>query len=649
MASNVTELIWHFAGYLRLPPDDQFHIKILYDGAAHGPSDLDALKFRPEHNHYDVTIGPISPGSYVPLPQPDPLQWRLTRQHPDHKPSHPTIHLPHYSSHLPHEPPPGGGGGGGNFDFHWNILVTYQTGGDDNLINVHQLNALTSDNQMNAPADVFTVNQTWAGDVVAQMLAKAPYATPGWEEPANNDTTGLQNFVNFRDSSPVQTQAADAQFSVSDGQYVNGSPYSGAGNVHQLTDAVLNNVGQGLIQGFGGGVPQPQGNGMGLSDQTTSVGENLLANQALVGSFAGGTAALAVMGNYNETNSIIQANIFNEVNHFSGHGGTFSLDPNIVANIADFQNIVPSLTGGGGDGSFINFAPWHVSVVGGSFLDVHSLTQTNYLNNDNVVFQQSSAGIDQYVLGNNELVNTAQFQNFGSNYNLIIVEGNYHQYNMLSQTNVVLDSNHVRFGGKAGGQQSVTADGNTIINDGTIVTAQNQTFKPFNQSAHDVVNALTHGQTSLDPNEVGQAFPGFSGGLNVLVVTGDYYDINYVSQMNVLSNSNAVRMHGAGQAHAQQNLITGHNEVVNAATLVDAGSATSPYLQGNFYSDMILFQTNILGSHANVSGQDPTQLAPELPAFVTNEPAQLLSTGPAAPQVDATHHNNNDVLASVMH
>ncbi len=108
-------------------------------------------------------------------------------------------------------------------------------------------------------------------------------------------------------------------------------------------------------------------------------------------------------------------------------------------------------------------------------------------------------------------------------------------------------------------------------------------------------------------------------------------------------------MHGAGPSNAVQNLITGHNEVVNAATLVDMGSAMSPYLQGNFYSDMILFQTNIIGGQANLAANhDPSQLAPEVAAFVTNDAPQVLPAGPAAPQTDV-HHNSSDVLASVMH
>ncbi|HLH51794.1 MAG TPA: hypothetical protein VKV96_20825 [Roseiarcus sp.] len=646
MSSSVVELIWHFAGYLRLPPDDSFTLKILYDGGGHSASDLDDASHRGDHARGDLPVAPIISGQnlYI-VPSPNPYIFHLTRPHVYHASAHPALHLHHFNEFTPETPV---AGPSINVEFQWNILVNYQQGGDQDLLNLHQVNSLVSDNQMNAPADVFAVNQAWAGAEIAYMTEKAAIVAPGYDQPANPDTTGLQTFLNDRDGAPAHTLAADAPLAVGYGQYVDGSPYSGTGDVHQLTSDVLTNVTNGLTAGLSG-MPDPHlGNGMGECVQNTSVGQNILANQALIANFGGGTAELAVLGNYNQTNAIFQTNVFQELNHYSGQGGTVTSDPNIVSNIADFQNVVPTLSGGGGGSAAVNLTPWNVTVLNGSLVDVHSITQTNVLNNDNVAYGQVSTGISQYILGGNELVNAAQFQNFGSNYNLIIVEGNYHQANLLYQTNVVLDANDVTFSGLAGGAQSVSADGNTIVNDGTILNAQNLSFQPFNQYVTSLIHSLADGKSSLDLADTANAF-GFAGGINALVVTGDYYDVNYVSQMNVLANSNVVQMHGAGPANAVQNLITGHNEVVNAATLVDMGSAMSPYLQGNFYSDMILFQTNIIGGQANLAAShDPSQLAPEIAAFVTNDPPQVLPAGPAAPQTDV-HHNSSDVLASVMH
>ena len=85
-----------------------------------------------------------------------------------------------------------------------------------------------------------------------------------------------------------------------------------------------------------------------------------------------------------------------------------------------------------------------------------------------------------------------------------------------------------------------------------------------------------------------------------------------------------------------------------AATIVDGGSALSPYLQGSYYNDMILIQTNIIGNDPKVAGHDPSQLAPELVAFTgategANQGSETTVVAAATPQ---QHH---DGVAGVLH
>ena len=62
-------------------------------------------------------------------------------------------------------------------------------------------------------------------------------------------------------------------------------------------------------------------------------------------------------------------------------------------------------------------------------------------------------------------------------------------------------------------------------------------------------------------------------------------------------------------------MTTGGNTSINAATIVDAGSLTTPYVQGTAYSDTILIQTNIIATDSKVVTNDPSKLAPEVVAF----------------------------------
>jgi len=135
------------------------------------------------------------------------------------------------------------------------------------------------------------------------------------------------------------------------------------------------------------------------------------------------------------------------------------------------------------------------------------------------------------------------------------------------------------------------------------------------------VQALESQAGTVDPNAALDAFPNLFGNINILVVTGDFYDVNYISQTNIMSNSNIVQLNGSttAPAGATQSVSTGNDVTLNAATIVDGGSATSPYLQGNYYNDMLLIQTNLVGgAPPGVAWQNPNQLVPELVAFLDN-------------------------------
>jgi hypothetical protein len=271
------------------------------------------------------------------------------------------------------------------------------------------------------------------------------------------------------------------------------------------------------------------------------------------------------------------------------------------------------------------------------------------MQNTNVVYQTSYTGDSQIIAGENTQTNLAQFQNLTSNYQLIIVEGNYHQDDLIYQTNVLLDNNQVNFNGQGFSSQSATGGGNSAVNDATIVDTGNHNYQQFSSDAMTVLQALENQSGTIDPSALMNAFPSLFGNINVLVVTGDYYDVNYISQTNVMSNSNVVQLTGSSTAPAgaTQSVSTGHDTTVNAATIVDGGSALSPYLQGNYYNDMILIQSNIIGNDPKIAGQNPSQLAPELVAFTGA--TEGANQAPEAPIAAATTTQHHDGVAGVLH
>jgi hypothetical protein len=141
-------------------------------------------------------------------------------------------------------------------------------------------------------------------------------------------------------------------------------------------------------------------------------------------------------------------------------------------------------------------------------------------------------------------------------------------------------------------------------------------------------------------------FPDLAGTINALLVTGDYYDVNFIAQTNVMANANVVSLttgHSGQPKGAALTVLTGKDQAVDSATIVDAGSSASPYLNGHYYQDTILIQTNIIGDGGKITGHDPNQLAPELIAF-TGTSEEVPSSPPPAIVTTADVHHHSDVL-----
>jgi hypothetical protein len=458
----------------------------------------------------------------------------------------------------------------------------------------------------------------------------------------------LKALVDANDSHPLTTQTNDAPYTFQFGQYVEvgaqdkGMPAQDGTDPHQVTSDLFKILNADLAAGPPG---LPPGDHAGESIDHVSVGSNIAANDAVLTSLQGLSTSLAVLGNYYQTEAVVQTNVFYGVDHFTGNGST-SIAANTIENIADVENQLPTLTSGG-SGTTSSGLSWTVDVLNGNLLDIHSLVQTNYLSNNNVVYQTSAYGESEVVAGSNTLVNSAQFESLTANYDLIIVEGSYNQDDLIYQTNVLLDSNTVKFNGNGMASQVATG-GDSLVNDASIVDTANHNYQKFTPDAMAVVQALEGHAGTADSNAVLSAFPNLLGNVNILVVAGNFYDVNYISQTNVMSNSNVVQLNGCttAPADATQSVSTGNNITVNAATIVDGGSALSPYLQGHYYNDMILIQTNIIGPDPKIAGQDPNHLAPEIVAF-TGDAHQVPDSTSVVMSANPQQHH--DGVTGVLH
>jgi len=345
MASSdvLNELIAHFAGYLRLPPGDNYTVKILYDGSAvpeTGQADDNAKSHAAHHPDLEPMHGAHLNVPVIPAFKPAHLFYLTPHkfQNADFHSPHPALILPHPLPPLLNAPAGGGGGGGGGGEFQ--ITATYQSGGDETILDIRQINVLSNNNllinnqQVIAATQAYEQNQHHAEKVLGDMMQQAHDAVPSsLDLSTDNTSSDLLQFVQSRDAHPISTLAQDAPFATHTGQYVNGAPVTDGSDPHQITDNLLTTVANTEQTGLTGPPQAPPGDYQHDHIATVSVGSNYQANDAAIVNEEGLTTMLAVQGNYYQTEAIVQTNVVGGTDHISGGGPSVaSITANTVQN-----------------------------------------------------------------------------------------------------------------------------------------------------------------------------------------------------------------------------------------------------------------------------------------------------------------------------
>lgn len=421
------------------------------------------------------------------------------------------------------------------------------------------------------------------------------------------------------------------------GEYVNGvfdpnygtpDPAAPVSNVSTSLPAVMGNINTGL---------------------SVVAGSNIQINEGGIVSDNAEHSTLMVLGDYYSTNAIIQTNILHDIDNIATAGppslANITTGGDQLNNLASFyqQEIGSTNISGAGNSS------WHVNVVNGNFYDVNIVSQTNVLNGGTASFQTTQSTFYQAITGGNQQINGTLVDATGHPYDLIIVDGSYYNANIIYQNNVVLNDDVVKAtlsGGNATGS-AVSTGGNNLTNEASIVNYGGNHFASL--TGQLAAHAQSAGNGTFDPL-VAHAAAGAGGGhLNVLVVTGGFYDINIVAQTNVLSNSNLIMqmMHGgAPGTTASETISTGANQAFNLAQIIDVGTSGTQFVAGQHYSDTLLLQANIVTQEATVTTADPQALAQEVVAFVGDDASTALSVpGDALGTGGDVHH---DVMGSIL-
>ncbi|MDX8512181.1 type I secretion protein [Mesorhizobium captivum] len=319
------------------------------------------------------------------------------------------------------------------------------------------------------------------------------------------------------------------------------------------------------------------GNGLLNPCVEVETGGNTLINSAVLSNNWATTSVVAAVGNSYEINAIVQINAHCDTDAVSSslNGWALGNAPDESFNIAAFKHIDPS-AGSVAPTPADGFpAAWVVTQVTGDLIITNWIQQYSFITDNDATVLSSSGVRTSVSTGDNTAINNVSLNELGHYYDLIIIGGNIYDANIIHQLNILIDNDVVGAvdGFQTSGQGSYSTAGNLLWNDATIINVGGQNHyealpTSYLQAAQDLAAGKDAGPGDIlnDP-----AFAGI-GALRVLYISGDLLNVQYVSQTNVLGDSDQVALamnQFVAHPEAEWTVTTGGNQVANLAGIVD--------------------------------------------------------------------------------
>ena len=393
---------------------------------------------------------------------------------------------------------------------------------------------------------------------------------------------------------------------------------------------------------------------------TYNSGGNFLVNEAAV--LNGGIVGthFVVGGNFHQLDAIIQTNAFSDTDYVNDD---FPLDAQAgggtkAVNVASF---VQETFDAAGDNAEANpgVMPqnWQVSCVSGDVIFLEWMKQLTFMSDEDVGVLSATGSDVMVTSGENIGLNSVNFANIGSLFDLILVGGNVFDANVIVQNNILYDNDTITMLG-AGDDGDYSASGslntsnNLLWNQASIHNVGATEVKSgISDHYKDAMDGLAGGNKSMPysfysaEDFEGIAIP------RVLYISGSLYDLRYIEQTNILGDSDFVALQKKafldGQPATEWNIDTGSNALVNMAAIKDYDTfGDSVEVGGDHYSDSILIQANIL--EAQGDGDDDDALVSEVVAFLDH--TETLADNPDYSALGDTTHDAApvDLMQSVL-
>lgn len=358
-------------------------------------------------------------------------------------------------------------------------------------------------------------------------------------------------------------------------------------------------------------------------------GGNTQINTAFLSNQWASSHVMAAVGNLVQLDAIIQTNVWadNDSVGQALNGWKLSTDQATQAfNIAMFQTTDLSSQHQAdlpAPGKFPS--SWAVTTIKGDLTVMSWIEQISFMTDNDVTVISAGGSKVTVGTGDNTQSNSSILTELGKYYDLIIVGGHIYDANMIQQTNVLYDSDVIGAvdGFSTSGKGELSTQGNLLWNQANIHNYNGGgEISSLPQAYRDAAADFAAGKKSLPSGVLHDgAFEGLAG-LRVLYISGNFVNLQYIKQTNVLGDSDHVaiaRDNVLKGAKSDWTVSTGGNQLINLAEINDVDVSGKTYVGGHTYSDAVLVQADFVSNKPVLGAHNPDKLVTEAVAFLQDD------------------------------
>ena len=346
-------------------------------------------------------------------------------------------------------------------------------------------------------------------------------------------------------------------------------------------------------------------------------GANVAINEIAIATNWLDASVIAVRGNVTKLDAVSQVNVLRE---YDAGGSRADATASTAMNVAEIVTTSSREEDEDEDNSDVLPSNWQVTRIDGDVITVNWLEQHTFATDFDRAEVKFSGSATYIGLGDNEIVNAAFLNEIGYVYDLIFVGGDMVDVSMVSQTNVLLDSDRVTTDGSNASGASTA--GNLLWNQASLKTTGADQFAAMTEAFAEAAEELAAGAETIAREVAQDALFKGTEMLRVLHIDGDFAKVNLLKQTNTFGDADQVHLamaHLLEDMEAGVSVITGSNALANIATVEEFGVDSTIMAAGQVYDDALLYQAELIESDAVPTGVGLSALTNEAVAFLAED------------------------------